>query len=127
MFLSLFDKMNVILRPENDLPKMKRFLSILLTSLFMCYMACTMLCTHSHIVDGRVVTHTHPYSQEGHQHSGASFSAFGSVHLSPFEGKQQTGISNAMYLLYEIRANANDTRTASLHIAPQTLRAPPTC
>lgn len=93
----------------------------------MSYMACTMLCTHSHIIDGQLITHSHPYSEQSHQHSGSSVSAFGSLQFSLFVGTQQADSSDVNYRLCDVCFDASDVKISSFHVATQALRAPPVC
>ena len=37
------------------------------------YVACLSLCLHTHIIDSKVITHSHPYKTSSHTHSGIEF------------------------------------------------------
>ncbi len=50
----------------------KTFIARALLVLFIFYYASSTLFIHSHIIDGEVITHSHPYSSTSHTHTGAS-------------------------------------------------------
>lgn len=104
---------------------MKRFLAIILTAVFATQIACITLCIHTHVVDGRIVTHAHPYSNTQHQHSDTSIAAFSHVLHSLFASQpNQSSISAFFVFLAEI--NIYTTEVVSLSVAHILAdRAPP--
>ena len=44
-----------------------------MTLLMVGYLACLSLCLHTHVVDSKVITHSHPYKTSSHTHSGIEF------------------------------------------------------
>lgn len=57
----------------------KKSIGALLITFFLGYVACVSLFPHTHIVEGRSITHSHPYSggaeNPGHTHTTAQFQA----------------------------------------------------
>ena len=53
----------------------RKYVAPLLLVLFGWYYSGISLCTHTHVIDGRAVTHSHPGFAEGHSHSTAQFAA----------------------------------------------------
>ncbi|GHV52811.1 hypothetical protein FACS1894181_16240 [Bacteroidia bacterium] len=66
----------------------KRTGAFLLLALFVSYLAGTISFTHVHIIEGKVVTHSHPFQgtaeHPSHSHSTAQFQAL--LHLSHWLG-----------------------------------------
>lgn len=106
---------------------MHRLLSIMLTALFVCQTVCITLCIHTHEVDGKLITHSHPYSGTSHQHSDSSFAAFGSIQHSLFAASQQQNIPDARFYLIAVVDSFVDIAYTPIHIASQASRAPPVC
>ena len=50
--------------------KIQRFVGVFMTLLMVGYLACLLLCLHTHVVDNKVFTHSHPYRTSSHTHSG---------------------------------------------------------
>lgn len=58
--------------------KLRKYLNILLTSLFIVYLGCLIAFTHVHIINGVTIVHSHPYQQNSdgsplEEHSYAEF------------------------------------------------------
>ena len=53
--------------------KIQRFVGVFMTLLMVSYLACLSLCLHTHVVDNKVFTHSHPYKTSSHTHSGIEF------------------------------------------------------
>ena len=53
--------------------RIKYFVGVFLTMLMVSYVACLSLCLHTHIIDSKVITHSHPYKTSSHTHSGIEF------------------------------------------------------
>ncbi|MDR2468991.1 MAG: hypothetical protein LBD27_00710 [Tannerella sp.] len=62
---------------RNDKEIIRRIVSVFLLTLFVSYVANTAFFVHTHMVDGQLVTHSHPYrgtpDNPGHGHSTAQF------------------------------------------------------
>lgn len=90
-------------------------------------MACITFCVHTHVVDGVLVTHTHPYSSQQHQHSPASIIAFGTLQHSLFVAAPLPTIAAVQYIfLAEICPEVSEGNPYSL-VTFSTTRAPPAC
>ena len=50
--------------------KIQHFVGVFMSLLMVSYLACLSLCLHTHVVDSKVVTHSHPYKTSSHTHSG---------------------------------------------------------
>lgn len=50
--------------------KIQHFVGVFMTLLMVSYLACLSLCLHTHVVDSKVITHSHPYKTSSHTHSG---------------------------------------------------------
>lgn len=105
---------------------MSRLLSVFMLILFLSYQASTTLFTHAHDIDGRVITHSHPYNSEAHSHSDAQ--VFALNHVSSFVGEDAIIIDFAFeaYVLiskigYEIDADI----LPAVVLGSRGLRAPP--
>ena len=53
--------------------KIQHFVGVFMTLLMVSYLACLSLCLHTHVVDSKVITHSHPYKTSSHTHSGIEF------------------------------------------------------
>ena len=58
--------------------KYRKYLKVLLPSLFIAYLGCLIAFTHVHIVNGVTIVHSHPYQKTGdghpdHEHNYAEF------------------------------------------------------
>ena len=53
--------------------KIQHFVGVFMTLLMVSYLACLSLCLHTHVVDSKIITHSHPYKTSSHTHSGIEF------------------------------------------------------
>ena len=53
--------------------RIQHFVGVFMTLLMVSYLACLSLCLHTHVVDNKVFTHSHPYKTSSHTHSGIEF------------------------------------------------------
>ena len=105
--------------------KIQRFVGVFMTLLMVSYLACLSLCLHTHVVDNKVFTHSHPYKTSSHTHSGIEFVLLKS--LSDFTAlisDENTDITPYFSLFCEYFT------PSSLHVEPfylalLSLRAPP--
>lgn len=106
---------------------MKRLFAIILTIIFTSYIACITFCVHTHIVNGQLVTHTHPYSNQQHQHSDSSIVAFCHILQSVFTATQLQGLAPADYILLSEINPYISTGNPYSFTAILATRAPPVC
>ena len=103
-------------------------MSAFMLMLFLSYQAGTTLFTHAHVIDGRVITHSHPYNSQAHSHSDAQVFALG--HLSSFVGEEANS-ADAEIVVYESVSAIGHVADAvfSLFVAldGHEFRAPPVC
>ena len=96
--------------------------------LFLSYQAGTTLFTHAHDIDGRVITHSHPYNSQAHSHSDAQIFALG--HVSSFTGEEAKG-ADAEFVVYESVAIIGHVADAAfslfVELGEHGFRAPPVC
>ena len=105
--------------------KIQHFVGVFMTLLMVSYLACLSLCLHTHVVDSKVITHSHPYKTSSHTHSGIEFVLLKS--LSDFTALTSDVNADAtpyfslfceIYTLYSAHVE-------SLHLTLSSLRAPP--
>lgn len=103
-------------------------LSVFMLALFLSYQASTTLFTHTHIIDGRVITHSHPYDSQAHSHSDAQIFALG--HISSFAG-EELGNNDLDFRAYEVIEEIGNVADAALSffvsLDSHGFRAPPVC
>ena len=105
--------------------KIQRFVGVFMTLLMVSYLACLSLCLHTHIVDNKVFTHSHPYKTSSHTHSGVEIVLLKT--LSDFTvlmSDENPDIKPYFSLICEVNS------LVSLHVEPfylahLSLRAPP--
>ncbi|MDR2533550.1 MAG: hypothetical protein LBC81_02045 [Tannerellaceae bacterium] len=70
---------------KNNKDNIKRIISACLLAVFVSYVANTTLFVHTHIVDGQLVTHSHPYrgapDSPGHGHSSTQLQTIAQLSL----------------------------------------------
>lgn len=106
-----------------------RIISALLLTLFVGYVANTTLFVHSHIIDGRLITHSHPYrgtaDNPGHGHSQAQSQTIAQL-SQLLATAAPTAVTTCSIAGKRIRRNLGlpSLRNNSLSL-PYGLRAPP--
>ena len=103
----------------------KQYLGIILTLLIASYFVCLSQCLHTHIVDSKLITHSHPYKTASHTHSGAEVLLIKT--LSNFETEILThniDISPDLSLISETN-NIIYPHVEQIYFAHLSLRAPP--
>jgi hypothetical protein len=101
----------------------------LLLAVFCSYMVSITCFAHSHVINGQLVTHSHPYKgapdSPGHSHTAAQFISI--ALLSHFVSLSATFIALAHVLSGRIiiRKRFRTAPCAQLQIRPYALRAPP--
>lgn len=103
-------------------------LSVFMLVLFLSYQASTTLFTHTHIIDGRVITHSHPYDSQAHSHSDAQIFALGHVSLFAGEDLDDNELKFVAYEVIDEIGNVADA-VLSLFVSLDShgFRAPPVC
>lgn len=105
--------------------KIQHFVGVFMTLLMVSYLACLSLCLHTHVVDNKVFTHSHPYKTSSHTHSGVEIVLLKT--LSDFTvlmSDENPDIKLYFSLICEVNS------LVSLHVGPfylahLSLRAPP--
>ncbi|MDR1897880.1 MAG: hypothetical protein LBR10_13930 [Prevotellaceae bacterium] len=115
-----------------DIRKNKRHIvAAFLMMLFVSYLASITMFVHTHIVDGQIITHSHPYcgtpDNPGHSHTAAQFLTI--AHLSNL---LMTGASIFVFACFLakktiVRNFLSRYRFERSCSAPCSLRAPPVC
>lgn len=105
-----------------------RILAASLLALFIAFFCGSHLCVHTHIVDGRLVAHSHPYLPSGHHsHSGAGITAISFINNALNSAiKSGDAISVSAFISYVAKLfwadTASNSTSAHIHFS---LRAPP--
>lgn len=101
--------------------------NILMAFVFIWYLCGISLNPHTHIVDGSVVAHSHPFSQDGHTHTGSQVQTI--YELSHY---QTSGTPEIIELPVLIRPFVSLVETAvethkakNSNLGVKSLRAPP--
>ena len=105
--------------------KIQHLVGVFMTLLMVSYLACLSLCLHTHVVDSKVITHSHPYKTSSHTHSGVEIVLLKT--LSDFTvlmSDKNPDIKLYFSLICEVNS------LVSLHVEPfylahLSLRAPP--
>lgn len=96
--------------------------------LFLSYQAGTTLFTHAHVIDGRVITHSHPYNSQAHSHSDAQIFALG--HVSTFIGEEAKNVDTEIevYQCVDKIGHVSDAVfSLFVELDGHGFRAPPVC
>ena len=105
--------------------KNQHFVGVFMTLLMVSYLACLSLCLHTHVVDSKVITHSHPYKTSSHTHSGIEFVLLKS--LSDFTAlisDENADITSHFALFCEF-LTPSSLHVESFHLTLSSLRAPP--
>ncbi len=105
--------------------RIQRFVGVFMALLMVSYLACLSLCLHTHVVDNKVFTHSHPYKTTSHSHSGVEIVLL--KLLSDFTAlisDENVDVKPYFSLICEVNS------LVSLHVEPfylahLSLRAPP--
>ena len=96
--------------------------------LFLSYQAGFSLFTHTHIIDGVKIVHSHPYAGDNHVHTDAQI--FAISHISAFVGEEARSF-DAICAVFEIVSKIGIetvcVKYLSANVDNLTLRAPPSC
>lgn len=105
--------------------KIQHFVGVFMTLLMVSYLACLSLCLHTHVVDNKVFTHSHPYKTSSHSHSGVEIVLLKSLsNFTALVSDENVDIKPYFSLICEVNS------LVSLHVEPfylahLSLRAPP--
>ena len=105
--------------------KFQQFVGVFMTLLMVSYLACLSLCLHTHVVDNKVFTHSHPYKTSSHSHSGVEIILLKSLsNFTALISDENVDVKPYFSLICEINS------LVSLHVEPfylahLSLRAPP--
>ena len=105
--------------------RIQHFVGVFMTLLMVSYLACLSLCLHTHIVDSKVITHSHPYKTSSHTHSGIEFVLLKS--LSDFTAlisDENADITSCFALFCEY-FTPSSLHVESFFLTLSSLRAPP--
>ena len=105
--------------------RIQQFVGVFMTLLMVSYLACLSLCLHTHVVDNKVFTHSHPYKTSSHSHSGVEVVLLKSLsNFTALVSDENVDVKPYFSLICEINS------LVSLHVEPfylalLSLRAPP--
>ena len=105
--------------------KIQHFVGVFMTLLMVSYLACLSLCLHTHVVDSKVITHSHPYKTSSHTHSGIEIVLLKS--LSDFTvlmSDENPDIKPYFSLICEVNSLVS-LHAEPFYLAHLSLRAPP--
>lgn len=96
-----------------------------MTILMVSYLACLSLCLHTHVVDSKVITHSHPYKTTSHTHSGTEIVLFDSLsNIETLNLDNDVDFAPAFTLFCELFILYH-SHIESFYLALSSLRAPP--
>ena len=105
--------------------RIQYIVGVFMTLLMVGYLACLSLCLHTHIVDSKVITHSHPYKTSSHTHSGIEFVLLKSLSdFSAVVADENADITPYFALFCEI-ITPSSAHIESFFLTLASLRAPP--
>ena len=105
--------------------RIQHFVGVFMTLLMVSYLACLSLCLHTHVVDSKVITHSHPYKTSSHSHSGVEITLLKSLSdFSTLLSDENSDITPCFALLCEFSASYS-VHVESFLLTLSSLRAPP--
>mgnify|MGYP003300510905 FL=1 len=105
--------------------RIQHFVGVFMTLLMVSYLACLSLCLHTHVVDSKVITHSHPYKTSSHSHSGVEITLLESLSdFSTLLSDENSDITPCFALLCEFSASYS-VHVESFLLTLSSLRAPP--
>lgn len=104
----------------------RKYLSLLFIALYAVLWISSTLCFHQHIVDGKVVSHSHPFAQE-HSHSSSEMQLISALALT-FFALPAIAVVLAPIRKFIVTSNVPIfEQVSSFCDANLALRAPPVC
>lgn len=100
---------------------------LFLLALFLTYQVSITMFTHVHIINGVMIVHSHPSSDDHHTHTAGQVITI--AHIGSYQTLEpEAGVSNVTVecpLLYVLGLNTNTFRAVAPHTHCVHLRAPP--
>lgn len=104
------------------------FLPVALLAIFLSYYAGISLFAHTHIVNGAVIVHSHPFAKSSHDHSDAQVLAFNQVgHFQSVKVDASGFIFVEWHELQKLQFSHDTYCRVPVGISGIGLRAPPYC
>ena len=105
--------------------RIQHFVGVFMTLLMVGYLACLSLCLHTHVVDSKVITHSHPYKTSSHTHSGVEIVLIKS--LSDFTAltSDENADITPYFALFCEYFTPSSLHVESFFLTLSSLRAPP--
>ncbi|MDR1338594.1 MAG: hypothetical protein LBK58_00810 [Prevotellaceae bacterium] len=107
----------------------KRLFAGFLLTLFCSYMAGITCFVHSHVVDGQLITHSHPYrgtpDNPGHSHTGSQFLLIELLSFIEMLSAASAGLIHVYFDRITVRKLSCVFVCGQMRIHPHALRAPP--
>ncbi len=104
------------------------YLPIGLLLLFVSYFSGISLFTHTHVVNGVVIAHSHPFAKDKHNHSITQVLAFNKAgHFQSVEIAEFESVTPQWHEIYELNYCRDTFHRVSIHTIGINLRAPPCC
>ena len=105
--------------------RIQHFVGVFMTLLMVSYLACLSLCLHTHIVDNKVFTHSHPYKTSSHTHSGVEIVLLKSLSdFTALTSDENADVTPYFSLFCEF-LTPSSLHVESFHLTLSSLRAPP--
>ena len=104
--------------------KKAKYISLLLLTLFVGKLVSDTVLIHTHTYEWGAVTHSHPYSQKGHNHSTNELMAISIVNHTAFTATEYTHITTPEQSEISILWSYIESRTSTT-LSIQNQRAPP--
>lgn len=107
----------------------KAWYALLMLLMFVGYIGCTTLFPHNHLINGRAVTHSHPYAgspeSPTHSHTQAQFTMIAMLSTFVATVANTTVALGTLFTLSAIILNTTKQHTAKSADTSLSLRAPP--
>ncbi|MBQ9077786.1 MAG: hypothetical protein IJY31_08105 [Muribaculaceae bacterium] len=104
------------------------YLPVVLLVMFLSYHAGISLFAHTHVVNGALIVHSHPFAKNTHNHSDSQVVAFN--HAANFQGMEadlSTPVVVEWHELLELRCSRDTYHRVLACVTGINLRAPPCC
>lgn len=104
------------------------FLPVAFLAVFLSYYAGISLFAHTHIVNGAVIVHSHPFAKSSHDHSEAQVLAFNQTgHFQSIKADVSGFVFDGCRLLRELQFSHDTSCHVPVRVSGIGLRAPPYC
>jgi len=105
--------------------RIQHFVGVFMTLLMVSYLACLSLCLHTHVVDSKVITHSHPYKTSSHSHSGVEIILLKSLSDSTALISDENADITPYFSLFCEIFTPSSLHVESFFLTLSSLRAPP--